>query len=272
MPVDDLLSSPNARPNLLLPQWPAPRAVRAAVTLRNGGASAGPWESFNLADHVGDDPHCVATNRNRLASGLGLVGSPQWLMQEHGVRVVAATADGSVCRADGSYTRQVGVACAVLTADCLPVLLCDQSGTVVAAAHAGWRGLATGILATTVAAMGVRPASLLAWLGPAIGAAHFEVGAEVRAAFESTAKDESDRAAIGACFIPSTIRPQHYHADLYQLARHALARLGVFAVYGGDYCTFRDSELFYSHRRDGVTGRMASLVWLDPGRSPTSTD
>lgn len=260
----------DTRAGLLIPSWPAPPAVRAVSTLRSGGLSRGPWRSFNLAGHVGDDPVDVAANRQRLLTSLpGLTGPPQWLNQQHRVEVVEAKADGEIRRADASHTRSTGVACAVLTADCLPVLLCDQAGSVVAAAHAGWRGLAAGILRRTVGALGVGPGELLAWLGPAIGVGHFEVGAEVRAAFVGASSDRAQQPEVDACFVPSPARPGYYFGDLYQLARLALARLGVTEIYGGDYCTYRDSALFYSYRRDGVTGRMASLIWLDSqGKAP----
>jgi len=254
----------DSRMGLLIPRWPAPSSVRAVSTLRSGGLSQGPWRSFNLAGHVGDDPVDVAANRQRLLASLpGLTGSPQWLNQQHGIEIVEAQADGEIRNADASHTRSTGVACAVLTADCLPVLLCDRAGRAVAAAHAGWRGLAAGILERTVLALGVGPGDLLAWLGPAIGVGHFEVGAEVRAAFVGSGSDRAQHRKVDACFVPSPTRPKHYFGDLYQLARLGLARMGVSEIYGGDYCTYRDSALFYSYRRDGVTGRMASLIWLD---------
>lgn len=256
------LAKPMPFPSLR-PEWPAPVRVHALTTVREGGVSSGRWRGLNLADHVGDDPRRVAVNRERLIAELGLTGSPQWLMQEHGVQVIEAKAGGQILRADASYSRESGVVCAVLTADCLPVLLCDETGTVVAAAHAGWRGLAAGVLTATVAAMAVPADSLLAWLGPAIGPAHFEVGGEVKMAFESSLDNEADRSAIAACFTPSPLRAQHYYGDLYQLARCLLARLGATRVYGGDYCTYGDVDRFYSYRRDGVTGRMASLIWFD---------
>lgn len=240
--------------DILTAKWPAPRQVRTCITTRLGGDSLAPWDSFNLATHVEDDPAHVAANRQRLQAALGC--QPAWLEQTHSTRVVRAD-PAVVADADASWTDQPGIACAVLTADCLPVLLCDQSGNRVAAAHAGWRGLADGVLEATVQAMGCAPESLMAWLGPAIGPQVFEVGEEVFEAF--TATDES---AVQA-FEP-TEREGHYLADIYQLARLRLKRLGVQHLYGGGLCTVSDAQRFYSYRRDGQTGRMASLIWLEP--------
>lgn len=243
-------------PDLLIPDWPAPPNVRACVTTRRGGVSVAPYDGFNLGDHVGDDPAAIAENRRRLRARLP--AEPYWLQQVHGVRCVEAGTKGDgelgeIVTADASFTRAPGVVCAVLTADCLPVLLCDTAGSVVAVAHAGWRGLLAGVLESTVAAMGVRGGQLLAWLGPAIGAANFEVGAEVREAF--VAHD----AAAAAAFIP---RGQHkWLGDLHELARQRLAALQIRRVASADFCTVRDQTRFYSFRRDGVTGRMATLIW-----------
>jgi len=236
------------------PDWPAPANVRAAVTTRSGGVSVGPYASLNLGDHVGDEPVAVAENRARLVHALALPAEPGWLKQVHGTCVLdAALADGR--EADAGFATGPGVVCAVLTADCLPVLFCDRHGTHVAAAHAGWRGLAAGMLERTVEALGVPPGDVLAWLGPAIGPEAFEVGEEVRAEFL-----RHDARAAEA-FRPS---PEgRWLADLYALARLRLQRQGVTAIHGGGLCTFRDAARFYSYRRDGVTGRMASLVWLD---------
>ncbi|HRL77783.1 MAG TPA: peptidoglycan editing factor PgeF [Candidatus Accumulibacter phosphatis] len=258
-----------------VPDWPAPAPVRSLVTTRNGGVSRPPYGSLNLADHVGDDPQAVAANRQRL--GRRLPAKPCWLQQVHGTAVVDAAAVGAaeVPVADGSFTRRPGVVCVVMTADCLPVLLCDQSGTVVAAAHAGWRGLQAGILERTVAAMDVPAARLLVYLGPAIGPQAFEVGDDVRQAFiaadrqaahafsrlpRSAEAVPADR-AVGQ---PSGVRVTNggWLADLYLLARQRLLRLGVASIHGGDQCTLRQRELFFSYRRDGVTGRLASLIWL----------
>lgn len=237
---------------LLTPDWPAPARVRACSTTRAGGVSAAPYDGLNLGDHVGDDPPAVAENRRRLSTGLP--SAPAWLRQVHGVVVVDAARVSGPCEADAAFSRQAGAVCVVMTADCLPVLFCDRAGSVVAAAHAGWRGLAAGVLEATVAAMAVPPAELLAWLGPAIGPQAFEVGGEVRDVF--LARD----ASAADAFVPAA--DGKWLADIFLLARQRLASLGVGGVYGGGVCTVSDPLRFYSHRRDRVTGRMATLVWL----------
>ncbi|MGH8135247.1 MAG: peptidoglycan editing factor PgeF [Steroidobacteraceae bacterium] len=237
----------------LVPNWPAPSAVRAAMTTRRGGFSTGPYASFNLASHVGDDAQAVAANRQRLREALALPSDPQWLDQVHGRRV--ATLSGPIsASADAAVAFGPGPVAAVLSADCLPVLLANRKGDRVGIAHAGWRGLAAGVVEATVAALASDPAQLIAWLGPAIGPAAFEVGGEVRAMFMA-AQPESD-----ADFRPGCGRK--YLADLPGLARRRLAACGVTQVYGGDLCTVADPRRFYSYRRDGQTGRMASLIWL----------
>ena len=248
-------------PPFIEPEWPAPRNVRALATMRLGGCSEPPFESFNLGDHVGDDESAVASNRKMLANALPGGASVSWLSQVHGTTVVEAGQGEPLPRADAQWSRTPGAVCAVLTADCLPVLLCSVDGDVVAAAHAGWRGLMAGVLESTVAAMSTRPERILAWLGPAIGPTAFEVGDEVRDGFLSLASP-SEVAAIGACFVPVVNRPGHYLADLYALARARLYGLGVSGVFGGDHCTHSDSKRFFSYRRDGETGRMASLILL----------
>lgn len=240
--------------------WPAPANVVAFTTTRGGGYSAPPFDSFNLAEHVGDAPRAVAANRASLAREMPTANPVQWLSQEHGTAVVQA-GRGELCPiADACWSTEPGRPCAVLTADCLPVLLCSRTGEVVAAAHAGWRGLLAGVLENTVAAMGVVPGQLLAWLGPAIGPGAFEVGAEVRSAYLAGAVET---AGTDACFVPNRARPGHFFADLYRLARLRLRAAGVAGVFGGDFCTFSDSGRFYSYRRDGETGRMASIILLD---------
>ena len=239
----------------IVPDWPAPRAVRALVSTRAGGVSLPPYDSLNLAGHVGDAPQAVADNRARLR-GL-LPAEPVWLEQVHGCAVAATEAATGVPRADASVARTPGQVCAVLTADCLPVLFCDRAGSAVAAAHAGRRGLAAGVQEATQARMGVPAQEVIARLGPAIGPASFEVGEEVRDAF--VGRDEGAASA----FRPGE-RAGKWMADLFQLARLRLARAGVAAVYGGGICTHADRARFYSYRRDGVTGRFASLVWLAP--------
>ncbi|PYC28130.1 peptidoglycan editing factor PgeF [Aquipseudomonas alcaligenes] len=241
----------NPSSDWLLPDWPAPANVRTCVTTRAGGVSQAPFDGLNLGDHVGDDPAAVAANRARLVETLGC--RPAWLQQVHSPDAVEAD-PRQVPTADASWTAAPGTACAVLTADCLPALFCDRAGTRVAAAHAGWRGLAGGVLENTVAALGVEPDELLVWLGPAIGPQSFEVGAEVREAF-LTRHAEAERA-----FVPSA-NAGKYLADLYSLARIRLAAIGVTAVHGGGLNTFSDPR-FFSYRRAARTGRFASLVWL----------
>lgn len=237
----------------LVPDWPAPAGVRACVTTRSGGISQSPFDSFNLGDHVNDDPQAVAENRRRLRDALDC--QPAWLSQVHGIRVVEAD-PARVQEADASWSATPGVACAILTADCLPALFCDRAGTRVAAAHAGWRGLAGGMLEATLDALDCLPGEVLVWLGPAIGPEAFEVGPEVREAF-LVGHPQAD-----ATFRPSA-NPGKYLADLYQLARIRLAARGVTAVYGGGLCTWSDPR-FYSYRRAARTGRFASLIWLAP--------
>ena len=243
-------------------RWPAPGGVRAFCTTRRGGVSTAPFDSLNLALHVGDSASAVNANRERLRSEVEADTAVFWLAQVHGTQVVEAAPDafaGEIAvEADAAWSRNPSVACAVLTADCLPVLFCGAGGDVVAAAHAGWRGLAAGVLEATIAAMDIAPRDVLAWLGPAIGAASFEVGPEVRAAF--LARAGTGRAAIDRCFTSGAARPGHFFADLYALARARLALAGVRQVFGGNFCTYRQSELFFSYRRDGVTGRMASVI------------
>lgn len=249
--------------NWIVPDWPAAPHVRSLITTRHGGVSQGAYASLNLGDHVGDDAQAVAENRRRVAAYLP--AAPLWLKQVHGTQVIdaaqLATQFPNVIPApegDAAFARRPGVVCAAMTADCLPVLLCDRAGSVVAAAHAGWRGLHAGVLTQTVQAMACPGAELLAYLGPAIGPQAFEVGDEVRNAFV----DAHREAAVAF----QALRPGKWLADLYLLARQALARLGVEAVYGGGYCTVHDASRFFSYRRDGVSGRMASLICLDDCR------
>ena len=240
----------------IFPDWPAPARVRAVFTTRVGGSSSGAYAGFNLGRACGDDPASVSANRALLQSALQLPGEPRWLRQVHGTRVVAAHDGPAEPEADASYTAQPGVVCAVQAADCLPVLFCDRAGSVVAAAHAGWRGLAAGVLEATIAALPVEPAGLLAWLGPVIGPEAFEVGAEVREAFVARAAvdDAAFRSGAG----------DRYFADLHALARSRLSRAGVRQLYGEPLSTHADSRRFFSFRRDRVTGRMAALIWLQP--------
>lgn len=249
----------------IIPDWPAPPAVRAAFTTRAGGVSSGPHGGLNLGGNCGDDPAAVALNRQRLAAALDLPGEPQWLRQVHGTRVLVLPQATVEPEADGVFATEAGVVCAVQSADCLAVLFCDDRATVVAAAHAGWRGLAAGVLEATVAALPVSPDRLLAWIGPAIGPEAFEVGAEVPAAFVAV-----DPAAA-SCFRPGT-QPGKYRGDLFALARQRLTRAGLTRIHGGGISTHADPGRFYSFRRDGVCGRMAALIWIDAGTAPPAAD
>jgi YfiH family protein len=248
---------------LLTPEWPAPANVRAVTTLRTGGVSGGPYASFNLATHVGDDAGAVAENRKRLRAALRFPGEPAWLNQVHGTVVVdAASVANSLDAAsvttppdaDASVAIESRAVCVIQTADCLPVLFCDRNGTRVGAAHAGWRGLVGGVLTNTVHALNVSPTNVIAWLGPAIEVEAFEVGEDVRSAFLS--REPSDAVA----FTPNA--RGRWQADLYALARRELARAGVTQVSGGGERCYADHERFFSYRRDGQTGRMATLIFL----------
>jgi YfiH family protein len=238
-----------------VPDWPAPAAVRAFISTRRGGVSRGPYAELNLGASVGDDAHAVAENRARMRAYLP--SEPCWLRQVHGNRVIEARASGAAPEADASIAREINTVLVIQVADCMPVLLTDRAGSVIGAAHAGWRGLADGVIENTVRRMDVTPESLLAYLGPAIGPNYFEVGSEVREVF---CKHDMQAEA-------------HFHAksngkwlaDLYGLARRRLGALGVGEIYGGGFCTVAEAERFFSFRRDGVTGRMAAFLWLaDP--------
>jgi len=261
----------------IVPDWPAPLRVRSLITTRQGGVSAGPYDSLNLGGHVGDDWRAVTENRRRLRQSLP--AAPCWLNQVHGSAVIdAGKTRTAVPTADAALARQPGIVCGVLTADCLPVLLCERSGHAVAAVHAGWRGLHAGVLESAVAALGVPGQQLLAYFGPAIGRTAFEVGDDVRAAFLAVNGEaaqafkrlpvapETGHAKEGivtdAGFSCGGRRSGKWLADIYMLARQALARCGVSEFYGGEFCTLQDESRFFSFRRDGVTGRMASLIWL----------
>ena len=251
------------------PNWPAPDRVRAVCTTRAGGCSDGPWSSLNLGERCGDDPEHVRRNRQRLAEHLPAL--PQWLRQVHGAAVARhpgkprgepgaksgaepGTEPEAALEADALVAFEPGRVCAVLAADCLPVLFCDRAGSRVAAAHAGWRGLAGGVLEATVQALETDPANVLAWLGPAIGPAVYEVGDEVAEAF---------RASLGADFSAAfRERGDRWLLDLYAVARLKLAAAGLRDVSGGGLCTYSDPARFFSHRRDSVSGRQASLIWL----------
>ena len=239
---------------LLRPDWDAPATVQAVVTTREGGISTGPWTSLNLATHVGDDPRAVHENRARLASALALPGSPHWLSQVHGIRCVDAAAAPSAVEADAAFATLPGVVCAVLTADCLPVLLADRAATRVAAVHAGWRGLHAGVIAASIAALDCAPDELCAWIGPGIGTDAYVVGDDLRARF--LAADDQ----YATCFMR---REQRWHADLAGIATRQLTAAGVPSIARSGLCTCADTR-FYSYRRDGTTGRFATLIWIDP--------
>jgi polyphenol oxidase len=246
---------------ILKPDWPAPDNIRSAITTREGGKSSGVYAGFNLGTHVQDDPLNVQANRQLLCHELQLQKTPQWLEQVHGNKIVEAQADGRVRTADACFTREQGLACVVMTADCLPVLICDKQGTQVAAVHCGWRSLSQSILEKTISTFSTSPQDLLVYLGPAISAKHFEVGMDVLEAFFETSRSAQHTDKIAAAFLPGK-RPLHFYADIYALAKAELDSLGVKNIYGGGACTFAESDTYYSYRRDGVTGRMASLIWL----------
>lgn len=239
-------------------RWPAPPLVRAGITTRRGGDSKHPFQGFNLATHVGDDASVVSANRAALRQGLCLPAEPCWLHQVHGSRMVAAAA-GPGEAADGSHASGPGRICAVMVADCVPLLLTDSAGRLVAAVHAGWRGIAAGIVGSALAAMGAPADQVLAWIGPCIGPDHYEVGADVRSACLRADPDATE------CFRPTS--QNHWLADLPCLVRRQLRRQGVSTVHGGDICVHEQQDLFFSHRRDGQTGRMAALIWLERDHS-----
>jgi polyphenol oxidase len=249
------LASVRETVGVLTPDWPALPSVRAAFTLRTGGVSAPPYDSLNVGAHVGDVPARVARNRGRIAERLGLPAEPAWPEQVHGTEVTELDGRQPHGPADAVIARRAGRVCAVQVADCLPVLLAARDASVVGVAHAGWRGLAAGVLEATVSHLAVPPAQLIAWLGPAISAEHFEVGSEVRAAF--LARDAGAAAAFTAN------DRGRWQCDLVALARRRLTALGVTAVAGGEWCTYADPARFFSFRREGRCGRMAALIWLE---------
>jgi YfiH family protein len=282
----------SGNPDVITPEWPAPPGVRAAFTLRTGGVSVAPYDSLNLGAGIGDAPATVAENRRRVREKLRLPVEPGWLEQVHGVQVVALAAgdaagaagpsrqvmsaasagagvsgaaaggsadvSGSVPIGDASVAWGAGQVCAIRVADCMPVLFAARDGSAVGAAHAGWRGLAGGVLEATVDRLGISASQLIAWMGPAIGPKHFEVGDEVRAAFIA-----ADPGAASA-FVANARR--RWQCDLYALARRRLAAIGVSGIYGGGWCTFAESERFFSYRRSGQCGRMAALIWIESER------
>lgn len=240
---------------LIWSTWSAPTDITAFTSTRQGGVSRGPYSSMNLGMHVGDNTAVVLKNRQRLQDLTSMPEQPRWLNQTHSTNVVLAEAVSSADEADGSYTQTPGVVLAVLTADCLPVVITNGHSSELAVVHAGWRGLAGGILDNAIACFKDKRA-LQAWLGPAIGSRAFEVGEDVRAAFVQR------QASHGLYFKPG-VSDDKYWCDLYSVARSELAYLGCQAVSGGDYCTFTHADRFHSHRRDGVpSGRMATVAWI----------
>lgn len=238
--------------DLIFPDWPAPPNVKAIQTTRIGGFSKGPYHSLNLGDHVGEDPLVVATNRQLLNQFVP--SEPVWMRQVHGTRVIDAATASCLPEADAAFTRTPATVCCVMTADCLPVLLSDRTGSVVAAVHAGWRGLVNGIIEAGVASMQAPAPDLMAWLGPAIGPETFEVGDEVRTAFVDV--------DANACQAFTALEKGKWLANIYLLARQRLAAMGVTQIHGGDFCTHADETRFFSYRRDQATGRTATLIWL----------
>lgn len=240
---------------MITPDWPAPANVKAVCSTRAGGCSKGPYHSLNLGDHVGDDAWAVSHNRQLFQTMAKMPGQPRWLNQTHSNQCITLlSGKAQASSADASFTDQPGLVCTVMTADCLPVLICNEAGTEIAAIHAGWRGLCDGVIENTMR-MFSQPASCLAWLGPAISQPAFEIGAEVRAAFILQDPEAASAFIAG--------EQDKWLADLYLLARQRLARSGVTRTYGGQYCTYQQSADFFSYRRDGRTGRMAAAIWLE---------
>ncbi|HAO25204.1 MULTISPECIES: peptidoglycan editing factor PgeF [unclassified Methylophaga] len=240
--------------SVLTVNWPAPKHIKAITTTRNGGQSRAPFDSLNLGDHVGDEPALVIANRQRLIQSASLPATPLWLKQTHSSNVIEANQWQVNVEADAIFCDSANTVCAIMTADCLPVLMTDKSGSQVAAIHAGWRGLQAGIIENTLAQFNMPLSEIIVWLGPAIGPQAFEVGPEVKSAF--MASDGNAESAFTAT------HSDRFLADIYLLARQRLSAQGVTAIYGGDYCTYSEKDRFFSFRRDGVTGRMASLIWI----------
>jgi len=238
--------------------WPAATQVHAVTTTRVGGFSLAPYDSLNLATHVGDKPELVEKNRRKVTKALSMPSAPIWLRQVHGPAVVEANESNLAREADGSYTRSPGVVCAVLTADCLPIFLCDEAGQQVAVLHAGWKGLHAGVIASCIKEFAASPESIMVWLGPAIGPEAFEVGKDVYTAF--TLIDSG----FAECFVPCA--ENKWLANIYALATRLLNRSGVTSIHGGRYCTYTEPDNFFSYRRDGQCGRMASLIWMDANK------
>ena len=239
----------------ITPNWPAPLNVQALVTTRNGGISTGPYASFNLGSHVGDKPHIVNQNRVKLLKILP--NEPKWLNQVHGSTPIWVDNNTNTLKGDAALSKTCNIVCAILTADCLPILLCDETGTVVGIIHAGWRGLVAGVIEQTIAEMNKNGGEIMAYLGPAIGPDYFEIGEEVRHSFI-----KQDKMSASAFTPYNGANSKKWLANIFLLARQRLARAGVTEIYSHEECTYSNSDKFYSYRRDGNTGRMASLIWL----------
>lgn len=249
---------------LIIPDWPAPKRVKAVSTTRKGGVSLAPYNGLNLGLHVGDDTERVQQNRSLLQRELGLVQAPAWLNQIHSSEVIDLKQPlTGLIDADGSYSRESSLACVVMTADCLPVLLCNKDGTQVAAVHAGWRGLAGGIIEAALDKFSVPANEIMAWLGPAIGPTAFEVGGEVRQQFMAVEPQASLAFTPQTKVIDGQSGNDKWLANIYLLATQRLQQYGITQVYGGNHCTVNEPETFYSYRRESITGRQASLIWLD---------
>jgi len=247
-----------SRNTMIWPQWPAPHGVKALVTTRLGGVSHSPWDSFNLASHVGDNQIDVARNRQLFQQWLGDGLKPQWLNQTHGTEVLEVSGSNQVFDADAAFSSEINQICTVLTADCLPVFFCDRLANHVAVSHAGWRGLGAGILENTLSTFSAPPKDIMAWLGPAIGPKHFEVGDDVVDFYRQNYPRLNEK----RIFFPFQGRSSKFLMDIYEAARQILASQGLRHIYGGDLCTYSDAERFYSYRRENICGRMASCIWL----------
>jgi len=242
-------------PNYLIPNWPAPKNIHAYTTTRGGGVSQPPYNSFNLSTNVGDEISAVTANRTRLRQDLKLPNEPFWLNQAHTNNVITAKSQSDFPSADAAYTTQSNIVCVTLTADCLPILLCSKQGNLVAAIHAGWRGIVNGVIEATIKALPVAPQELIAWFGPAIGPTVFEVEEEVKEKFVAT--DPKAQQAF------TSIVPNKYLLNLYLIGRQRLNNCEVSAIYGGEFCTYSAPEKFFSFRRHATTGRLASLIWRE---------
>jgi len=242
---------------IIKPDWPVAKHIHAFTSTRLGGVSQGIYHGLNLAHHVDDEPDAVQANRDLLQQQFHLPHTVKWLQQIHSTQAIAADTIENGTKADALYTNKANTICAVLTADCLPILVCNKQGDKIAAIHAGWRGLASGIIQTTLEKLAEPADHLLLWFGPAIGARHYQVGQDFYDTFLSISP------MMQQAFKQTS--PTHWHADIYALAKLQCEQLGIKHIYGGEHCTFADSTHFYSHRRDGTTGRMASLIWFGEG-------